>query len=255
MEMEMEKISIIMPAFNAEKYLIPAVHSVCAQTWKNWELLIIDDGSTDATAEIAAECAEKDSRIRYIRNQKNLGVSGSRNAGIREASGEWLAFLDSDDSWEEEKLEKQMKTAKEKNAAFLYTGSAFMDENGTKKQWILEIPENVGFRALLKQNVISCSSVLIRKDWMRLFPEKEIPIHEDFAVWLEILKEDGKKAYGINEPLLIYRVHSGSKSGNKRKAAAMTFRVYRLIGLPMWKCVFCFVCYTWNGLRKYSRLR
>lgn len=253
--MKTEKISIIMPAYNAEKYLMEAVQSVRAQTWEDWELLIIDDGSTDSTARIAAKCQREDARIRYIRNSSNLGAAGSRNAGIRQASGEWLAFLDSDDRWEAEKLEKQMKTAKEKNAAFLYTGSGFMDENGGKKQWVLDVPETVGFRGLLKQNVISCSSVLIRKDWMRAFPEKQVPIHEDFAVWLEILKEEGKKAYGVNEPLLIYRIRSGSKSGNKRKAAAMTFRVYRLLGLPLWKCVFCFVCYTWNGLRKYSRLR
>lgn len=253
--MKTEKISIIMPAYNAEKYLMTAVQSVRSQTWENWELLIIDDGSVDSTPEIASACAEEDPRIRYIRNKVNLGVSGSRNEGIRRASGEWLAFLDSDDRWEATKLEKQMKAARANSAVFLYTGSAFMDENGKRKQWCLEVPETVGFRALLRQNVISCSSVLIRKKYMKPFPEMEISIHEDFAVWLQILKEKGIKAYGINEPLLVYRVHAGSKSGNKRKAAGMTFRVYRLIGLPLWKSIFCFLCYTWNGLRKYSNLR
>ena len=157
-------VSIIMPAYNSENYMESSINSVIKQTYENWELLIIDDASSDSTREIAHKYADGE-KIRLIVNDKNVGVSQSRNRGIHEAKGHWVAFLDSDDLWEPEKLGKQMDfLEKEDKARLVFTGSAFINEQGKRAEYILEVPEKVMFRRLLKQNIISWSSVVVQKE-------------------------------------------------------------------------------------------
>lgn len=244
-------ISVIMPAYNAEKYIETAINSVIDQSYKEWEIIVIDDCSTDNTCKIVQGI--DDVRIRYIRNSVNLGAAESRNAGIRKAQGEWIAFLDSDDCWEKDKLSIQMEYAERFNAEFVFTGSAFMDEEGNLSSSVLSVPERVGYEKLLYQNVISCSSVLIKKWLMEKYPmHGSKDVHEDFLTWLIILKENNIEAVGINEPLLVYRVRRGSKSGNKLKAAVMTFRVYRNIGLSIPVAFYYWVWYVWKSIGKYA---
>lgn len=247
-------ISIIMAAYNAEKTIEQAISSVLNQTYPNFELLVVNDCSKDGTARLVENIAAKDSRVRLISNEKNSGVSFTRKHGLEEAKGAWIAILDSDDAWAPEKLEKQIDLQNRTNADLLFTGSAFMDADGKPIDWYLVAPAEVGYRQLLKQNVLSNSSALVRKELYAKYYAVGDGMHEDFAIWLSILKE-GRKAYGVDEPLLIYRIAKLSKSGNKVKAAKMNWNTYRYVGLnPL--VAFYYECwYVVKGLLKYKNLK
>lgn len=249
-------VSVIMPAYNSEKYIKKAILSVCRQDYPDWELIVIDDCSTDSTADIIKELAESDSRIRYLKNSRNRGVAESRNRGVACASGEWVAFLDSDDCWRFDKLSCQINCASRSHARFIFSGSAFMDQADKKLRYSLQVPKRITFHQLLKQNVISCSSVLIKKELLEQYPmRRSEDMHEDFAVWLQILRDTGEPACGVNKPLLIYRITPGSKSNNKIKAAGMTYRVYRYIGLSPVKSAWYWMHYSIRSLKKYSSIK
>ena len=257
-------VSVIIPSYNSEKYIGETLTSVCAQTYSDFEVLVMNDCSQDRTAEIVEKYARKDPRIHLINLPGNKGVSHARNQGVGMASGEWIAFLDSDDMWTKDKLEKQLelqKSLREKEPSiedpkFLFTGSSFIDENGDPLASLLHVPEHVNFSELLKQNIISCSSVLIRRSLMQKYPMPcSDQFHEDFATWLTILKNEKIEAYGLDEPLLIYRVTRSSRSGNKCKAACMTFRAYRYIGLSVTKSLRSWLVYSFRSLRKYAKIR
>ena len=169
-------ISVIMPVFNVERYIREAVDSVVSQTYENWELLIIEDCSSDSTAEIINTFS--DLRIRILQNERNRGTSYSRMKGISESKGEWIAFLDGDDKWDQTKLEKQVRRMNEiTDPVLLFTGSAFMNDEGKMLDYVMEVPETITYEELLKQNLISCSSVLVKKDVIRsvkTYGKKEI---------------------------------------------------------------------------------
>lgn len=247
-------ISIIMAAYNTEKTIEQAINSVLSQTYTNFELLVVNDCSTDRTAELVKSIAAKDSRVRLISNVKNSGVSYTRKHGLEEAKGSWIAILDSDDAWAPKKLEKQIDLQRRTNADLLFTGSAFMDSDGQPIDWYLHAPAEVTYRQLLKQNVLSNSSALVRKELYAKHYAIGDGMHEDFAIWLSILKE-GKKAYGVDERLLIYRIAKSSKSGNKFKAAKMNWNTYRYVGLNLMEAIYYECWYIFNGIRKYRNLR
>lgn len=247
-------ISIIMAAYNAENTIGQAITSVIQQTYADFELIIINDCSTDRTVDVINEFIKKDARIRLINNSKNMGVSYTRKHGLNEAEGSWIAILDSDDLWLPEKLAKQVEFQKKTNADLLYTGSGFMNVDGKQINWKLNVPEVITYRQLLKQNILSNSSALVRKDLYEKYYAVGDDMHEDFAIWLQILR-NGIKAYGINEPLLIYRLDDKSKSGNKLKAAMMNWNTYRYIGLNVLEAAYYEFWYAINGLCKYKHFR
>ena len=247
-------ISIIMAAYNAEKTIEQAIDSVLNQTYPNFELLVVNDCSKDGTVEMVRNIAAKDSRVRLISNVENSGVSSTRKHGLEEAKGSWIAILDSDDAWAPEKLEKQTALQKRMNADLLFTGSAFMDSDGQPIDWYFHAPAEVTYRQLLKQNVLSNSSALVRKELYAKHYAVGDGMHEDFAIWLSILKE-GKKAYGVDEPLLIYRIAKSSKSGNKVKAAKMNWNTYRYIGLNPIEAVYYEGWYMIKNMIKYTNLK
>lgn len=257
-------VSVIIPSYNSEKYIGETLASVCAQTYPDFEVLVMNDCSQDRTAEIVGKYAHKDPRIHLINLPGNKGVSHARNQGVSMASGEWIAFLDSDDMWTKDKFEKQLKLQEKLRAKktaiedpeFLFTGSSFIDENGDPLSSVLHVPEYVDFSELLKQNIISCSSVLIKRSLMLKYPMPcSDQFHEDFATWLTILKNENIVAYGLDEPLLIYRVTRNSRSGNKCKAACMTFRAYRYVGLGIVKSVQNWLVYSFRSFKKYAKIR
>lgn len=248
-------VSVIMPAYNAEKYIEKTINSVLNQSYDNFELIVIDDGSKDNTAEIIIAMANKDKRIHFFQNAKNLGVSVTRNYGISLANTDWIAFLDSDDMWTSDKLDKQIKLiSNNERVNLLFTGSSFVDENDKPYSYVLQIPEEVKYKELLKQNIISCSSVLVKKQCLSGLKMERDDMHEDFAMWLKILKKENC-AYGINEPLLIYRLSKNSKSGNKIKAAKMTFMVYRHVGLNLFQSAYYILFYTIKSIKKYKKIK
>lgn len=249
--MTMPQISIVVPAYKAEKTVGKTLESIRSQSFANWEALLINDCSPDGTLTLLETAAAADDRFRVYTNEKNSGVSYSRNRGVELARGEWIAFLDSDDCWAPDKLEKQLALAEQHpECGLLYTGSAFVNIEGERSEYTLSVPERVDYRQLLKQNVVSCSSVLVRREWLKRYPMENDGIHEDFAVWLRILRAGGE-ARGINEPLLLYRVSSDSKSGNKKKAALMTWKTYRFVGVPLFQAAWNMCFYAVRSLRKY----
>lgn len=246
-------VSIVMPAYNCEKYVVEAINSILAQTYRNWELLVLDDGSKDNTLRIIEDFSQNDSRIKALPNGKNMGVSATRNRGIELASGEWIAFLDSDDMWKPEKLEKQFEIVEKEAAEFLFTGSSYINEEGEPYKGIFEVPEKITYKKLRNQNVISCSSVLVKKKYFEHIKMEKDEMHEDYAVWLRILKL-GITAYGVNEPLLIYRISRNSKSGNKMKTVKMTYKVFRFVGINPIGSAYFMVRHVLASVGKYKRI-
>lgn len=247
----MPLVSVIMPSYNAEKYIDEAIRSVIAQTYTNWELFVIDDGSTDGTARIAQSYAEKDSRVIFRQNSHNMGTANTRNIGIRLANGEWIATLDSDDIWHPEKLEIQLKKAQETGALFLYSSySLFCD--GFRQEYT--VPEKVDYSSLLTENVIGCSTVMMHKSILEdhLFPSEVY--HEDYALWLDLLRA-GYNAVGCTEVLTEWRIVKNSRSFNKRKSAKNRWIIYRKMEkLPLYKSMKVFAAYAYHGFKKHKRL-
>lgn len=247
-------VSIIMAAYNAADTLPTAVESVLAQTYADFELLIVDDCSSDSTRAVAQRFRTQDSRVRLLCNEQNVGVSRTRRRGLEAARGEWIAILDSDDAWRPDKLEKQAALQQRTGAPLLYTGSAFMDADGRPMDWVLHVPATLNYRQLLKQNLLSNSSALVRRDLYERYSVINDDLHEDFATWLQIL-HSGCTACGVDEPLLLYRIARTSKSGNKLRSAVMNWNTYRFTGLNPLQAAYYEIWYMVKGVLKYRNLK
>lgn len=248
-------VSIVMPAYNAARTIRDSITSVQAQTFQDWELIVIDDGSKDETATILTEIAMSDSRIRFLQNEKNSGASYTRNRAVALAEGEWIAFLDSDDLWKPEKLEKQLDLSQKRpDMVVCYTASSFIDDAGRPYGYVMPAIERLTYRTLLRKNLMSCSSVMIRTSVMKEIQMPNDTMHEDYYVWLTVVKECGI-AYGINEPLLIYRMCANSKSSNRLKSAKMLFNSYRAVGFSQFVAVFFVFRYTFHSVKRRRNIR
>ena len=216
-------ISIITPVFNCERYIEETIDCVLAQTYKNWELILVDDYSTDNCVSIIKEKYLIDKRIQLILNSENSGVAVSRNKGIKASKGIYLCFLDSDDLWKSTKLEIQYSFQFENNYAFTYTTyEQFKDGVVIGK---IKAKPSLTYTDLLKTCSIGCSSVMIDTNQFSQIEFPNIKKRQDFALWLKLLKKV-EKAYGLDEPLTIYRLRNDSISSNKFKAALYQWHVY-----------------------------
>lgn len=243
-------ISVIMPAYQAAPYIRQAVDSVLRQTCtETWELLMIDDGSSDQTPEIAGAYA-KDPRIRYIRRKKNRGVAAARNLGIQKARGEYVAFLDADDWWDADKLKLQMACMAQTGAVLCCTGRELMHKDGKPSGKSIGVPEKITYKMLLRTNVIPCGSVVLRKDVAQEFGFVCDKYHEDYILWLRILKKYHSAA-GVNVPALKCRLSEGGKSRNKWKSARMQYGSYRYLGYGRLRALYYMIFYTLHGFCKY----
>ena len=248
-------ISVIMPAKDSASYIRQAIRSVQRQTYRHWELLVIDDGSGDRTRAIVAEMARGDARIRLLERQRFSSPGLSRRYGIDHASGGWIAFLDSDDLWREDKLDVQLRRAQQSGSRFLFTASAFLVGSGTPCGYVMRVPERVAYPRILRGDMISCSSVLIRRELLDgCFQEPDTSVSEDYAAWIRILRDREAYAEGINQPLLIYRLSGKSISHNKLHSALRTFRTYRHMGLSPFRLCASFAAYALRGLSKYLHI-
>lgn len=244
--------SVIIPAYNCEKYLEETVRSVLGQTWEQFEIILVDDCSTDRTFVIAKELEGLDARIRVYQNPVNSGVSKTRNFGVSVAKGKWIAFLDSDDLWEPQKLEHHMRLARENTDCVLfYSSYSFMDDDGRQYNRVFSVPEQIDFKGLLKRNYIGNSTVMVRRDVIESIPVLGENLHEDYATWLKILKRYGR-ALGDTEPLVCYRIAKNSRSSNKWKGILKTYNVYKHIRLNLFLRFYYGMHYIVNGLRKYG---
>lgn len=243
-------VSIIMPAYNSSKYIGEAIESVRSQSISNWELIIIDDCSSDDTYSIAKKYSDLDTRIKVIRQEKNLGVVKSRNYGLKIANGEFVAFLDSDDKWNKYKLEKQLNIMKDNNYAFTFTAYEYITEESEKTGKIVYVPIYQNYDNALKNTIIGCLTVVINRGKTGEFYMPELEHGEDLFTWLEIMKR-GFNAYGINECLAEYRISNNSLSSNKVKALKQQWNNYRNIEkISLAKCILYFTCYVFNAVIK-----
>ena len=181
-----------------------------------------------------------------------MGAAESRNLGIQMARGRYVAFLDADDWWEEDKLVKQIQRMEETDTVLCCTARELLTPDGKRTGRVIPVTETVTYRQMLHHNSINCSSVLIRSEVIRQYRMEHDDSHEDYILWLQILARY-QKACGLNEPLLKYRLSSGGKSGNKLKSARMTYRVYRYSGFGRVRSLWYFCCYALHGVWKYSK--
>lgn len=241
-------VSVVVPAYNCAKYIRQALNSALVQDVP-MEVLVINDCSKDNLDEIMEEYRQ-DSRVRYIKNEKNLGVAQTRNKGVACAKGSYIAFLDADDIWAEGKLKKQLLKIQETGTVICSTARELMTLDGKLTGYIIPVKETFSYWDIRLQNQVNCSSVLIKTEVAREFPMHHDNSHEDYLMWLEVLKKY-RKGCAVNEPLLKYRISATGKSGNKLHSAKMTFLTYRCMGFSLGKSIFYFICYAFNGLKKY----
>lgn len=246
--------SVVIPMYNAERYIENTLNSVLNQTEKRFEVICVDDCSTDNTFNIVKAMQEKDDRIVLIKNEVNSRVSKTRNNGIAHAKSDWVALLDADDMWETTFLEKVLAKRDEKNAKIVVSSEGFMSNEGERLQGVFIVKEEISYKNLLKQNSISCSAVLIEKQLLINNPFHADEVHEDYLCWLSILKKVGV-VYGVQQPLSVRRLTVGSKSRNKFKAIKMSYNTYKKHGLNFFKRCFYTVCNAINGLKKYSKVK
>lgn len=223
--LEAEKVSIIMPAYNASRYIIKPIESVINQTHDNWELVIVDDCSTDNTVDVIRNYQKKDSRIQLYQLEQNSGAAVARNHGIEKATGDYLAFLDSDDLWTHEKLEKQLKFMLTNDYLFTSTNYVEISDETGETLNVVKSHEKLDYCGVLKY-CPGNSTVMYNTRELGKFYIPDIKKRNDFAMWLQVIKEAGT-LYGIDENLTSYTVREDSLSKNKTDLVKYQWRVYR----------------------------
>lgn len=242
-------VSIIVPVYNAEKFLNDTINTVLNQTYQNFELIFVNDCSTDKSVNIIKKY--KDKRIKLINNKTNSKTAITRNNGIKEAKGKYICFLDADDLWDKEKLQKQIKFMKEKDCAFSFTGYEFADEKGKPNGKKVFIPKKINYKMALKNTTIWTSTVMFDMDKL----SKEdiyMPnvLSEDTATWWKVLKKIDY-AYGLSEILSYYRRSEGTLSSNKKEAIKRIWNLYRNVEhLNVFKSFYCFCFYALNAVKR-----
>lgn len=244
-------VSIIVPVYNAERFLDDTIKCVLDQTYTNWELILVNDCSKDNSVDVIKKYAKKDKRIKLINNEVNSRAAVSRNNGIKEASGKYLCYIDADDLWEKDKLEKQVNFMKEKDCAFSFTGYEFADSNGVPNGKKVFIPEKLNYRQALKNTTICTITVMFD---MEKLTKEDIYMpnvrSEDTATWWKILKKIDY-AYGLNEILSYYRRGISSSSSNKITAIKQTWNLYR--NVEHLNIFYSFYCFCWYAFRAVLR--
>lgn len=218
-------VSIIMPSYNTGRFIKETIESVLAQTYTNWELIIVDDCSTDNTDEIVGHYLT-DERIRYIKNETNSGAALSRNRALREAKGKWIAFLDSDDLWEPDKLEKQIAFMENNGYHFSYTNYVEIDEESIPNGNRVTGPKRITKHGMYNYCWMGCLTVMYDSEKVGLIQIADIKKNNDYAMWLKVCKK--ANCYLLDEALAKYRKRSGSISNHGyRKLIKWHYRLYR----------------------------
>ncbi|MCS3458389.1 glycosyltransferase family 2 protein [Aeromonas sp. BIGb0445] len=228
--MSFESVSIIMPAYNAAKYISHSITSVLSQSYGDWRLYIVDDASTDDTANVVADI--HDDRIEYILLKDNGGVANARNVGIQRSQGKYIAFLDSDDLWEKTKLEKQVALLEQGYMVVCGNYSTFLSDIGNPVS-VRTSPSEFNYTDMLSCNRIGNLTGIYNRHVLGTFYQERCG-HEDYLMWLSIMKV-AKKAACVQEVIALYRLSANSLSANKLNAAKWQWHIYRnklLLSLP-----------------------
>lgn len=247
-------VSIITPLYNGERFVGHTVESVLAQTYPDWELIVIDDGSTDGGAALVRRYADKEPRIRLLQ-QANRGCAAARNRGLSEAQGRYYCFLDADDYWDPAFLEEQLRFMQLHDAAIVTCSVRRVDEHGQEILRPQIVPERMDYYDILKSCNLPCLATVI--DASRLhdirFREELHNLRDDYALWLSLLKQTDY-AYGNKEILANYRLSAGQVTGNKRKVIIPQFMVnYKVEKLGFFRSLYYLLHWAWNGYNKYRK--
>ena len=243
----MKKVSVIVPVYNTSKYLDECINSIIKQTYKNLEIIFINDSSNDDSLEVISKY--KDKRIKIIDLKENKGVAVARNKGIEISTGDYICFLDSDDYWNLKKIEKQVKFMEKHNYTFIYSDYAFL-KNGVKK--LVRVPSKIIYKEALKNTTIFTSTVMFN---MKYLTKEDIYMPnlrrgQDTATWWNVLRK-GITAYAINEVLAIYRIdNKNSLSSNKFSALKRTWNIYKLQDLNIFQRLYYFMFYVLNAIKR-----
>ena len=243
-------VSVITPCHNMEKYVAATVQSVRNQTYTHWEMLIVCDASTDGTVDILKSLAAQDERIKITIITTHSGIAEARNQAIKQAQGHYLAFLDADDLWYPEKLERQLQFMQNNNIGFSFSSYDLIDETGQHLGKTVEAVKDMSYDDYLRNTIIGCSTVMVNTDIVGPVTVPQFRTSEDTATWLDILKK-GHVAHAITQPLVSYRIRRKSASSNKLKASYDLWTVYRRHEkIPFFKALHYFCSYAFHAIKK-----
>lgn len=247
-------VSIVTPCYNSEHFIETTYNSIKAQSYTNWEWIVIDDASSDKSLEIIKSYAKTDDRIIVLENKKGLGPGPTRNKGIEAAKGKYLTFIDSDDVWHPNFIEKSIATMKEKDAGFTFASYERHNEDFSEQFDDFIVPDRLDYKQLLYTCPISCLTAFIDIEKYGKLKMPDLPKRQDYALWLEYLKII-PFAYGIKEPLAKYRIRTSSVSSNKRKVIKYQFKVYyEHQKLGLFKSLFYLSSWAYHGFKKYRKI-
>ena len=246
-----ELVSIITPVYNNSEFIKQTIESVQKQTYKNWEMIIVDDCSTDRTPELIKKISQKDDRIKYIKLENNSGAAIARNKALSESRGRFIAYLDADDLWKKNKIQNQIDFMLAHGYAFVCSNYEKIDVNNKILKQV-KIPKEINYKLFLRNTIIQTVGVMIdsRKTGRELLMMPNVRRRQDAATWCQLLKS-GFNCYGVPEFLSYYRVVPNSLSSNKIKAIKGTWFLYRKIEkLSLVNACFCFLGYAINAVKK-----
>jgi teichuronic acid biosynthesis glycosyltransferase TuaG len=250
--MREDLVSIITPVYNCEKFVVETINSVQKQTYQNWEMLLVDDCTPDNSAQIIKELAAKDSRIKYIKLEENSGAAVARNVGLENAQGRYIAYLDADDVWLENKLESQIEFMEKNDVQFSCCDYDKIEEDGTNLNKIVHMPETITYKQLLRNTIIQTVGVIVdlNKVDRKLLVMPNVRRGQDSATWLQMLR-NGVVFKGQNVVLARYRRVSQSLSSNKLNAMKRTWKLYRDVEhLSVPYSFWCLIGWAWNASKK-----
>lgn len=244
-------VSVVIPVYNVEKYIEKTVMSAINQTYKNLEIILVDDCSPDNSAVIISKLRKQYPQIKYYKLEKNCGAAVARNKGIYMSEGQYLAFLDGDDIWKPDKIDKEINLAREKNAEFIFTAVEMIDSDGNIIKSKRRVKQKIDYQFLLKNTMIATSSVLLDINKIGRFQMPLIRSGQDYATWLMLLR-NGREAYGIDEALVQYRRTEGSLSSKKTKNWKKVWTIQtKYEGISGLRAYANCLCYILNAFKKY----
>jgi teichuronic acid biosynthesis glycosyltransferase TuaG len=243
-------VSVITPAHNSSEHIAETMMSVLAQTHPEWEMIVVDDCSTDHTGELVQEFSQHDPRIRLIELKDHLGPAEARNKAIRAASGRYIAFLDSDDLWHPHKLERQINFMQQNGWAFTFTNYQRIKGHSGKRMNVVKVPRTIDYSGYLRNTIIGALTVIIDREKTGDFKMPNLRTSHDMALWCDILKR-GFQAHGLRETLAYYRVVNSSNTAKKIRAAYDVWRVYRRVEkMALLPSMVNFMFYAFHAARK-----
>lgn len=247
-----DKVSVVTPSWNSEKYIVDTIQSVQAQTYTNWEMIVVDDCSSDRTVQIVEAIAKEDPRVRILTQPVNGGAAKARNRSLQETTGRFIAYLDADDIWKPEKLEQQVQFMKDNRCGFSCTSYEVIDDEGNALNKCIHMLPKVDYVGFLTNNLLQTVGIMVDTSIVdkKYLVMPDMRRRQDAATWLQILKA-GYDCYGLDEILAEYRRTVNSLSSNKLKAVEGVWSLYRDIehlSLPF-SC-YCFVRYAFLAVWK-----